>query len=247
MLLRYLSVLGESPEAFLILLAAFGFSMLAGLAFHEFSHALAADTLGDRTPRRAGRLTLDPRAHLDPIGSALIFFVGFGWAKPTPVNPYNTSNPKRAMALVAGAGPLSNLILAGLAGIPIQLGWVPFFHPFISPGSAEFAARIWTDSTGNLVGLFLGTVLLLNVLLAVFNLLPLAPLDGFRVAVGVLPDEIARPLSRLEPWGMGILLLLFAVPFLTNGEFSPLSTVMSPAIEFFLDLFAGDAGGLRFG
>jgi len=246
MLLRYLSVLGDSPEAFVILLAAFAFSMLAGLAFHEFSHALVADRLGDRTPRRAGRLTLDPRAHLDPVGSALIFFVGFGWAKPTPVNPFNTANPKRSMALVAAAGPLSNLMMAGVAGIPIQLGWAPFFHPFINPDSAEFAARIWTDSAGNLLGLFLGTVLLLNVLLAVFNLLPLAPLDGFRVAVGVLPDELSRPLARLEPWGMGILLLLFALPFLTNGELSPLSAVMSPAIEFLLNLFAGDAGGLSF-
>lgn len=244
-LLRYLSVIGDAPEAFVILLAAFSVSMLAGLAFHEFSHAAVADRLGDMTPRRLGRLTLDPRAHLDPIGSSLIFFVGFGWAKPVPVNPLSTANPKQAMALIASAGPLSNLAMAALAGLPIRLGLVPFYHPFVAPSEASLWAQIWTQSTGDLVGLFLGTIVLLNVILAVFNLIPIAPLDGFRVAVGLLPDELSRPLARLEPWGMGILMLLVFMPFFAG--FSPLFTVMGPFLEVFLRLFAGDAGGLAFG
>ncbi len=247
MLLRYFSLLWSAPSALLILIAAFLVSMLAGLAFHEFSHALVADRLGDRTPRRLGRLTLDPRAHLDPIGSLLILFVGFGWARPTPVNPYNTRNPRLSMVLIAGAGPLSNLVIAGLAGVPIKLGLVPFFHPFISPVFAGLAARVWTESPAHLAGLFLGTVVLLNVLLAVFNLLPLAPLDGFRVLVGVLPPHLGRELARLDAWGPGLLMLLFFVPFLSGGRFNPLFDAMSPLLNLFLRLFAGDAGGLLLG
>lgn len=246
-LLRYVSVLGDAPAAFLILIAAFLFSMLVGLAFHEFSHALVADRLGDSTPRRMGRLTLNPRAHLDPIGSTMILFIGFGWAKPVPVNPFNTANPKRSMALIASAGPLSNLVMAGLAGIPIKLGMVPFFHPFVHPVLAGQYADLWTSSSANLIGLFLGTVVLLNVILAVFNLLPLAPLDGFRVAVGLLPDELSQPISRLEPWGPGLLMVLILLPFISGGDFSPLFTVMGPLLDFFLGLFAGDSGGLLFG
>jgi Zn-dependent protease len=245
MLLRYLSVLGSEPAAFLILIAAFLVSMLLGLALHEAAHAFVADSMGDRTPRRAGRLTLNPRAHLDPIGSALILFVGFGWARPVPVNPYAVPNPRLHMILVASAGPLSNLAIAGLAGAPIKSGAVPFFHPFISPGVADIAAAVWTDSTTNLAGLFLGTILLLNVLLAVFNLLPLAPLDGFRVATGLLPRELGRLVARYEPWGPGVLLLLFLIPYLSQGEFNPLFTVMDPLIDFFLRLFAEPSGGLR--
>ncbi len=244
-LLRYFSVLGSEPAAFLILIAAFLVSMVLGLALHEAAHAFVADRMGDRTPRRAGRLTLDPRAHLDPIGSALILFVGFGWAKPVPVSPNSVANPRLHMVLVAAAGPLTNLAIAGIAGIAIKTGAVPFFHPFISPGLADVAAQVWTSSATNLLGLFLGTIVLLNVLLAVFNLLPLAPLDGFRVATGLLPPEIGRVVARYEAWGPGVLLLLFLVPYLTAGQYNPLFTVMSPLIDFFLRLFAETSGGLR--
>ncbi len=247
MLIRYVSVLGDAPLAFLVLVAAFAFSMLVGLALHEFMHAYAADRLGDATPRRYGRLTLDPRAHLDPIGSTLIFFIGFGWAKPVPVNPRNTRNPKTAMATIAAAGPLTNLAVAGLAGIPIQLGWVTPLHPFVGSGLAEPLARFATDSPENMIGLFLGTVVLLNVLLAVFNFLPLAPLDGFRVAVGLLPTKLARPLAEAERWGPGVLMLLIFAPFLTGGDINPLFTVLGPPIDVLLDLFAPGIDDLRFG
>lgn len=244
-LLRYFSVLGDAPSAFLILIGAFLLSMIVGLAFHEFCHATVANSLGDSTPRRYGRLTLNPRAHLDPVGSLMILFVGFGWARPVPVNPYNTRNPQQSMVLIAAAGPLSNLAVAGLAGIPIKLDLVPFFHPFVAPGDAAFWARIWSDSPENLIGLFLGTVVLLNVILAVFNFVPIAPLDGFRVLVGLLPRDLSREVSKYEQWGPGVLLLLFFLPFMTGGEFNPLFDIMGPPIEFFLRLFAGSSGGLR--
>lgn len=247
MLLRYVSVLGDAPMAFVILIAAFSFSMLIGLAFHEFMHAYTADRLGDGTPRRFGRLTLDPRAHLDPLGSALIFFIGFGWAKPVPVNPMSTRNPKTAMATIAAAGPLTNLAVAGLAGIPIRLGWVTPLHPFVGSGLADPLARFAAESPANMIGLFLGTVVLLNVLLAVFNLLPLAPLDGFRVAVGMLPRELARPLAEAERWGPGILMLLIFAPFLSGGEINPLFAVLGPPIDLLLDLFAPGINNLAFG
>lgn len=236
---RYIAVLDEAPLAFVILIAAFTTSLLVGLVLHEVSHAYVADSLGDRTARSLGRLTLNPKRHLDPIGSMLIFFVGFGWARPVPVNPFNTSgNIKLNMAMIALAGPATNLMVAGVAGIPIKAGWVPFFHPFVAPTFADDWARIWTESPENLLGLFLGTILLLNVLLAIFNLIPLAPLDGFRVAVGLLPRNLSLEFEKLEPWGIGILMVLIFLPFI--GGPSLLFEFMGPPIDFLLQLFAGD-------
>jgi Zn-dependent protease len=245
---RFLPVIGDAPDAVLILLLAFTVTLLLGLAFHEFMHAFVADRLGDPTPRAMGRLTLDPRAHFDPVGSTLIFFAGFGWAKPVPINPMNTANPRRSMAIIAGAGPVSNLFLAALAAIPIRLGWVgvndrtgDIWHPFIHPSTVEIHAQLWTQSFADLAGLFFGTVLLLNVLLAVFNLLPIPPLDGYRVALGVLPPELGRELVKIEPWGFGILMLLFFAPFLTGGQINPLFAVMGPILNVLLEVFAGGA------
>ena len=228
--------------AFAVLMAAFVFALMSGLIFHEFCHAYVADRLGDRTARSMGRLTLNPKAHYDPIGTTLIFIMGFGWAKPVPVNPMNTRNPKTAMAKIALAGPASNLVFAALAAIPIRLELVPFWHPFVSPSQAGLWAQIWTQSTGDLVGLFLGTVLVLNVLLAVFNMLPVPPLDGSRVLTGILPRPLADQYSKLEPWGMGILLLIIFSSFATNGQIS-IFRIMGPVVNFILNLFAGDALG----
>lgn len=239
MILRYLTVLDQAPLAFVILIAAFGASLLLGLVLHEVAHAYVADSLGDRTPRSFGRLSLNPKRHLDPLGAALIFFVGFGWARPVPVNPLNTpGNVKLNMAAIAVAGPATNLVVAALAGLPIKFGLVPFFHPFIAPSLARFAAGVWTESPENLLGLFLGTVVLLNVILAIFNLVPLAPLDGFRVVAGLLPQPLARQFSRLEPWGVGILMLLILLPFIGGPPL--LFDAMGPPRDVLLELFAGD-------
>ncbi len=239
MIIRYLAVLDDAPLAFVILIAAFGASLLVGLVLHEFAHAYVADSLGDRTPRSFGRLSLNPKRHLDPLGAALIFLAGFGWARPVPVNPLNTSgNVKLNMAAIAIAGPVTNLIVAAIAGLPIKLGWVPFFHPFVAPSLAEIAAGVWTESPENLVGLFLGTIVLLNVILAIFNLVPLAPLDGFRVVVGLLPRPLATQFTRLEPWCPGILMVLIFLPFLGGPAW--LFDAMGPPRNLLLELFAGD-------
>ncbi len=247
MILRYLQIVGEAPEAYVILLAAFTVSLMVGLIFHEFCHAFVADRLGDRTPRMLGRLTLNPKAHYDPIGTTMIFFVGFGWAKPVPVNPHNTANPRTGMAMIAVAGPLSNLVVAGIAAAPIKAGLVPFWHPFVTPGNASFFAGLWTSSTGDMIGLFLGTVVLLNILLAIFNMLPIPPLDGSRVLAGLLPPPLSEQYAKLEPWGFGILLLLIVFPLVSGVGFG-IFTIIGPVVEFLLHLFVGDAaGGLRFG
>ena len=239
MIIRYLAVLDDAPLAFVILIAAFGASLLVGLVLHEVAHAYVADSLGDRTPRSFGRLSLNPKRHLDPLGAALIFLAGFGWARPVPVNPLNTSgNVKLNMAAIAIAGPVTNLIVAAIAGLPIKLGWLPFFHPFVAPSLAEFAAGVWTESPENLMGLFLGTIVLLNVILAIFNLVPLAPLDGFRVVVGLLPRPLAAQFTRLEPWCPGILLVLIFLPFLGGPTW--LFDAMGPPRNLLLELFAGD-------
>jgi Zn-dependent protease len=246
-ILRYLSVLGDAPEVFVILIGAFAFSMLVGLTFHEFSHAFVADSLGDHTPRRLGRVSLDPRRHLDPVGSTLIFFVGFGWAKPVPINPSLTDKPSQALAMISAAGPVSNLILAGVAAIPIRLGWVEFWHPFVPASQAQLYAEVWTQTPQDLIGLFLGTIVLLNLLLATFNLLPIAPLDGFNAAVGLLPPDLSRQFAQTAAWGPGILILLIIVPRFANLRFDPLFSVISPIVNFFLFLFVGDATSLRLG
>ena len=236
---RYLAVLTETPLAFVVLIAAFGAALLVGLVFHEVAHAWVADRLGDGTPRAAGRLTLNPKRHLDPIGSVLVFFAGMGWAKPVPVNPSGTSgNVRLNMAAIAIAGPITNLAVAGLAGLPVKFGWTPFYHPFVHPAYADEWAQLWMESPESLLGLFLGTVVLLNVILAIFNLLPLAPLDGYQVVAGLLPRPLAAEFARLEPWGVGILMVLIVLPFV--GGPALLFDAMAPPRDFLLELFAGE-------
>ena len=162
------------------------------------------------------------------------------------MNPNSTANPRQALALTSLAGPASNVVIAGIAGFPINVGWLPFHHPFVSPALASSFADRWTDSPQDLLGLFLGTVVLLNVILAVFNLLPIAPLDGFNAAVGLLPPDLSRQLAATAPWGVGILLVLLFVPRLGGFE-SPLFTVMNPLIDLLLNAFVGNATDLRFG
>ncbi len=160
------------------------------ISVHEFSHALAAWSLGDPTAQRAGRLTLNPLRHLDPFGSILLLLAGFGWGKPVPVDPRALRLGRLGMAIVSAAGPLSNLVVALLTALSIRT-------------LLELEVGV-----SRLVIQFLFLLIALNVGLCVFNLLPIAPLDGFGVAVGMLPWSIAGPLARLAQYGPGILLLL---------------------------------------
>ena len=225
MILRYISVLGDAPEVFIILIAAFSFSMLVGLTLHEFAHAIVADSLGDRTPRMLGRLSLNPKAHLDWLGSSLIFFVGFGWGKPVPVNPTNLSpNPKTGLGLVSLSGPASNIFIAFISTFPIRLGVVDISSVNLNYINSSFS-----------IGQIIGITIFLNLLLATFNLLPIAPLDGFKIAIGILPRKLAYDFSKLEKYGPLILLSLVFIQFIIP-KFSILPMIIYPIMKILLIL-----------
>ena len=239
MLLTYAELLQQSLFLFLTFFGAVVVALLAGLTFHEFSHAFTADHLGDGTPRAAGRVSLNPSRHLDPAGTVFLMIGGFGWGKPVPVNPFRLRHgPKNGRALVAAAGPLSNLLLAAIASIPLHLGLAAWRSPFLVPSTT----RAW--DLADYAGLFLASLIIFNVVLAVFNLLPIAPLDGFAVAIGLLPHDLAATVARLEPYGPGILMLLIVMPFVAPGQVSLLHEVMSPLINLLTDLIAGGGRAL---
>lgn len=237
MIFLHSDLIGKDFSLFLVLLASTLFALVAGIAFHEFCHALMATSLGDTLPRRQGRVTLNPLAHLEPVGAFLMLFVGFGWGKPVQFNPFGLKiSPKAATLLVAAAGPVSNFAMAFLLALPIKSGSVPYINPFGSVAGVS--------SSREYLGLFLTGAVYLNVILGVFNLIPLPPLDGFNVAVGVLPDELSRDFSKLNRYGLGpLFLLLFAIPIvsqmLTGRAYSPLTDIMGPTVVRLLRLFTG--------
>ena len=239
MFVYYLDLLDVSPWLFAVFFGSVVTALLVGITFHEFCHALVAYSLGDPTARRLGRLTLNPAAHLDPFGTLLLFIGGFGWGKPVPVDGRRLRNGAHTgMAVVSAAGPLSNLAVAGLMSLPIKAGLVPWHSPFLVPASVSS----W--KVDDYVGLFLGALVIFNVVLAVFNFIPLAPLDGFKVAVGLLPRDLAVRVARLEAYGPGILLVLLLLPFLTSGSVSLLHEVMAPAVNGLTRLLTGVNGNV---
>jgi len=169
---------------------------LLALTIHEFAHGWVANRLGDPTAKLQGRLTLNPMAHLDIIGTIAIVLIGFGWAKPVPVDARYLRRPRQDMILIAAAGPGSNLILAAAVALCYRvMPWgvlSPEWTWLIVPLRAMLRTGVWV-----------------NVLLAVFNLLPIPPLDGSRVVSGLLPLRQAISYSRLEPYGFVIIFLLF--------------------------------------
>ena len=177
--------------------------LLVAFTIHELAHAVTADYLGDSTPRRMGRITLNPLAHLDPVGTVVLLVAGFGWAKPVMVSPYNLrGNPRTSMAIVAAAGPISNLLMAVLFALPFRFGLLPMSGFFAS------TSDLFPDPAF-LVGQFVW----LNLILAFFNLLPIPPLDGFKILMGVLPPEMTYNLGPVEQYGPLILLVvIFLLP-----------------------------------
>jgi len=177
--------------------------VIFAVTFHEAAHGFVAYRFGDDTARREGRMTLNPLRHVDPFGTVLLpallyMFSGFlfGYAKPVPVNFGRLHHPRRDMVLVALAGPGMNILLAIISALLFYgVGWVP------ETGAAWAAANLVHSVQ-------------LNAVLCVFNMLPFPPLDGGRVAVGLLPRFLALPLARVEPYGMGILLLIFVASYL---------------------------------
>lgn len=193
-----LDLLISNPIYFLVLIAFLIFS----IGIHEFAHAYVAYRLGDSTPKYQGRVTLNPLAHIDPIGLVLLVIAGFGWGKPVEFDIYNLRNPKRDVLLISLSGPVSNLILAFLAFI---LG-------------SYFGFNI-----------FLNQFIFLNLTLFVFNLLPIHPLDGFKVVTGVLPYSLAYAWQDLEKYGFYILMALV----LTDA----FKYVIYPIVSIILQIF----------
>lgn len=195
-------------------IAVWAIPVLLAITVHEASHGYAARALGDRTAEALGRLSLNPLRHIDPVGTLLVpgilLVLGgflFGWARPVPVNARNLAHPRRDMALVAVAGPLSNLAMA--------LGWGLLLKLALAGGSTD---GLWLGVRAMAVA---GIVI--NLILMVLNLLPLPPLDGGRVLTGIVPEAWARRLDRIEPYGLLMLVVLLATGLLGSILAGPLA------------------------
>lgn len=198
-----LETLFSNPLLFLV----WAVGLTLAISIHEYSHAVAADRLGDPTPRSQGRLTLNPRAHLDPLGTLTLVLLGFGWGKPVQFDPYNLRSPRRDSALIAIAGPLSNLAFATILSLIMR------FIPGLGLFSAVFPI-----------------IIVMNISLAIFNLVPVFPLDGEKILGGLLPHDL-----YLEYAGImrqyGTIILIFLLLPIASGA-SPISALISPAISF---------------
>ncbi|GAP61741.1 hypothetical protein ARMA_0164 [Ardenticatena maritima] len=202
---------------------AVAIAVVLAITVHEFAHAWVADQMGDPTPRREGRVTLNPRAHLDPLGTLLFFIAGFGWGKPVNSNPRYLPGGVRGLALVAAAGPLSNIVLAILFALPLRLGVVDL---------ATQGGRLIPS-----LGLIYWNVILLNVVLAVFNLIPLAPLDGSKVLAFFIPPAWMLQYQRIQEMGPLLLLVLIFLPRFIGLDI--LGMLISPPIRLILTLLLG--------
>ncbi|MCK6554585.1 site-2 protease family protein [Candidatus Binatia bacterium] len=213
-------------EAFVQQLSVWALPVLAAIILHEVAHGMVAYRLGDPTAARAGRLTLNPLPHIDPVGSVLVPLVLiaikapflFGWARPVPVNYSNLHHPKRDMMFVAAAGPVTNILLAVASAVVLRL-----LMGMEVPADSVYAPPLVAGLTP--LTLMVQNSIVVNIVLAVFNLLPILPLDGGRVMVGLLPLDLARAYARLEPYGMLIVVGLLATDVL-DGVIGPVITVM---------------------
>ena len=201
-----LSLLLSNP----VLFFAFAIAVVVSISVHEFAHALAADKLGDQTPRYQGRLSLNPLVHLDPVGTIMILFLGIGWGKPVMFNPWNLKNPKFDSALISIAGPMSNFLNALIFSLLYRV--VP------APGNGFFVLLIT-----------------FNITLGVFNLIPMPPLDGYKVVGGILPKNLSHQWSMLERYGFYILILMI----LPVGNGSILSLILEPVTRILLGILTG--------
>ncbi|MEK7070311.1 MAG: site-2 protease family protein [Patescibacteria group bacterium] len=214
-----LELLFSSPGVFVIYI----FALLLAVTVHEFSHAKVADYLGDPTPRLQGRISFNPVRHLDPTGILFLLFFGFGWGKPVEFDPFNLKNPRKDAGLISIAGPISNFILASICAILMRL--------FL------FFDQVTLVTIGNNI---LAPVIMLNIILGVFNLIPIHPLDGFKIVGALLSSERAREWYQLERFGL-IFLLLLIIPI---GGSNMLSTIIRPIVNVVLSFLIPSAGRL---
>ena len=173
-------------------LAGILLGMLAGITTHEFSHALVADQLGDHQPRALGRVSLNPLRHLDPLGTALLVLVGIGWGKPVPVNVAALRPGRAGMAFVAGAGPVANVVVALVLALA--------YRAFDLTGAGGAVLQLIYEAT------------VVNLLLAILNLIPIPPLDGFAVLTALVPPRWEYSIRRYQGYGVVLLLLLLILP-----------------------------------
>ena len=188
--------------------------LIIGITVHEFSHAFVAYRLGDPTAKLQGRLTLNPQSHLDPVGTLMLLVLGFGWGKPTPFDPFNLRNIKRDSALISAAGAVSNFLLALLISLPYVIA---FYTGTLSP-----AIRT--------IYMYLAPFIWINLILAVFNLIPVSPLDGFKVLAGLLPRKWYEEFIQMEQYGIFILIILLV----TNVIGKVLLPITSTLSQFLL-------------
>ena len=218
---------GPITNEVLVSIVALAIALVLGISVHEFSHAAAATWLGDTLPRRQGRLTLAPLAHLDVMGSLMFVIGGFGWGKPVQYNPYALrAGARTGPAIVSAAGPLSNLILAVLFAIPTRL-----LVLWIISGSGFFSAQT-PQGALTLLALLQG-IIYFNLILSFFNLIPIFPLDGFTILLGLLPPQLADQFEQTRQFG---LLLLFALVFLGS---SVLGVIIYQPVDTLTQLLIG--------
>lgn len=198
--------------------------ILFAITVHEFAHGFIADKLGDPTPRMSGRLTFNPLAHLDPIGTLMLFIAHIGWAKPVPVNPNNFQNPRKDMLWVALAGPISNLISAFVFGMLLR-------------GMLFFGLPLFTIEQLSLSIEVIQILVVFNIILAVFNTIPIFPLDGYRILTGLLPVQQAYGFSQFARYGPFILLGIILIGQIT--KFPILWMIICIPVQFLNSLFTG--------
>lgn len=221
MLFRILNQSSLSMGQKLTYILILAFCVLFSLSVHEFSHGLAAYAVGDKTAKYSGRLSLNPLAHLDPFGAICLFLFGFGWAKPVPVNPWNFKNKKGGMILTALAGPFSNFLLAFIAMVIYTL-----------LGGLKFSSASFGFTLASVFYELAYYMIMINLGLGLFNLIPIPPLDGSKVLTAILPERTYFKLMNYERYGFIILIILINTPIFN----SLLNVCQSAVISFYADI-----------
>lgn len=204
-----LPLLFSDPISFVIIAVG----LVLSITIHEFSHAFVADKLGDPTPRYQGRVTLDPRSHLDPLGTIMIVLIGFGWGKPVLFDPYNLKDPVKDASLIALAGPASNIIISIILSLII--------------GSFSISGFMFYALT---------TVIYVNIMLAIFNLIPIHPLDGGKIALAILPKQLGLEFDHFMNRYGTLILIGLLIPW--SGSGSPVSHLISPIISWVVSILS---------